>query len=111
MKKKLIGLLILTPFLLLFNTATHAVDSNHKTTEEVLDSAWGKFGLVSYMIGETEPIISIGMDKTKSEEKLQEYLDQNLPPEAKEKYDIEIIKRDIDALEKEVFEDRKQKRN
>nr|WP_307894647.1 hypothetical protein [Bacillus swezeyi] len=68
--------------------------------KEVLDSAWDKFGLVSYMIGDTDPAISIGMDETKSEERLREYLDQNLPQEAKEKYDIEIIQGDIEALEK-----------
>ncbi|MEC1262088.1 hypothetical protein P9D34_16990 [Bacillus swezeyi] len=108
-KKKLVGVLILALFLFLFNTATQV--SNQKTTKEVLDSAWDKFGLVSYMIGDTDPTISIGMDETKSEERLREYLDQNLPQEAKEKYDIEIIQRDIEALEKEVFGDRKQEKN
>ncbi|WP_412677675.1 hypothetical protein [Bacillus swezeyi] len=95
-KKKLVGVLILALFLFL---------------KEVLDSAWDKFGLVNYMIGDTDPTISIGMDETKSEERLREYLDQNLPQEAKEKYDIEIIQRDIEALEKEVFGDRKQEKN
>ncbi|KAF1680059.1 phage coat protein [Bacillus sp. SKDU12] len=42
------------------------------------------------------------MDQTKSEAKRREYLKDNLPREAKEKYKIYIFKDDIvDKLEKE----------
>ena len=68
--------------MLLFNTASYASDTGGKSTEdltvEVLESAWKKFELISYGIGETDPVISIGMDKTKSETKLREYLHENI---------------------------------
>ncbi|MBC8621177.1 hypothetical protein [Bacillus paralicheniformis] len=109
MNKKLIGVLLLAPFLFLFNTASHAVDSEQKTIEDVLNSAYDKFGFVSYITGsEEDPFISIGLDDTRSEEKLREYLDQNLTAEIKEKYKIEIIKRNVEELKKEVLEDLKQ---
>ncbi|RCK12614.1 hypothetical protein DT075_11130 [Bacillus licheniformis] len=43
-----------------------------------------------------------------SEEKLREYLDENLPPDAKEKYEIEIIKRNVEEMKKEIRENLKQ---
>ncbi|HEO2443498.1 hypothetical protein N0B21_20200 [Bacillus velezensis] len=105
MKKKFFGFLVLASFLLLFNTASYASDTGGKSTEdltvEVLESAWKKFELISYGIGETDPVISIGMDKTKSETKLREYLHENLSDEVKEKYKIEIFKEDVHVLEKE----------
>lgn len=104
MKKKFIGFLVLASLLLMFNTASYASDTDEKSTAltvEVLESAWGKFELNSYGIGETDPVISIGMDKTKSETKLREYLNENLPEDVKEKYKIEVIKEDSKVLEKE----------
>lgn len=77
------------------------IESNKKTPVEVLESAWDEFGLFSFEIGITDPAITIGMDQTKSEAKLREYLKDNLSREAKEKYKIYIFKDDIVKLEKE----------
>ncbi len=67
-----------------------------------MKSAWDEFGLFSVQIGQTDPAIIIGMDQTKSEAKRREYLKDNLPREAREKYKIYIFKDDIvDKLEKE----------
>ncbi|MEC1649458.1 hypothetical protein P9D74_00485 [Bacillus vallismortis] len=74
------------------------IESNKKAPEEVLESAWDEFGLFSFQIGITNPVITIGMDQTKSEAKLREYLEHNLSIEAKEKYyKIYIFKDDIDS--------------
>ncbi|MCY8497770.1 hypothetical protein P8917_09975 [Bacillus atrophaeus] len=106
MKKKFIGFFVLASFLLIFNTASYASDTDEKSTEdltaEVLEMAWDEFGLFSFGIGQTDPAITIGMDQTKSEAKLREYLNDNLSEEAKKKYEkIYIFKDDIDKLEKE----------
>ncbi|MCY8478023.1 hypothetical protein [Bacillus atrophaeus] len=100
MKKKLTVVLIIASSLFMFSIALHAVNSDKKSPEEVLDSAWEKFGLFSYGIGGTDPVISIGMDKTKSETKLREYLNENLPDDIREKYKVEVFKEDIKVLEK-----------
>lgn len=99
--KRLISILILASFLFIFNTSTHADNSTTKTIPEVLDSAWDEFGLFSYGVEETDLIISIGMDETKSDIKLRKYLNENLSEEAKKKYNIKIFKKDIKLLEKE----------
>ncbi|MGE0910559.1 hypothetical protein ACQGRJ_09520 [Bacillus atrophaeus] len=99
MKKRLIGFLILVPVLIMSGIAL--TESNKKAPVEVLESAWDEFGLFSFQIGQTDPVITIGMDQTKSEAKLREYLKDNLSREAKEKYKIYIFKDDIDKLEKE----------
>ncbi|GED04277.1 hypothetical protein BAT02nite_39210 [Bacillus atrophaeus] len=105
MKKKFIGFLVLASFLLMFNTASYASDTDEKSTEkstaELLESVWDEFGLFSFEIGQTDPAITIGMDQTKSEAKLREYLNDNLSEEAKKKYDVYIFKDDINKLEKE----------
>ncbi|MGX4295766.1 MULTISPECIES: hypothetical protein [Bacillus] len=101
MKKTVVGILVVVSSLFMFSIALYAVNGNQKTPDEVLDNAWEKFGLVSYGIGETDPVISIGMDKTKSETKLREYLNDNLSEDVKEKYKIEVIKEDRKVLEKE----------
>ncbi|MEQ5999975.1 hypothetical protein U2I83_10650 [Bacillus amyloliquefaciens] len=101
MKKKLIGVLIIVCFsVFLYGAVTHSF-KNQKSTEEVLESAWDEFGLFSFGIGETDPVISIGMDKTKNEEELRRYLNDNLSEEAKEKYKVKIIKKDINLLEEQ----------
>ncbi|AEB62826.1 SP beta phage protein [Bacillus amyloliquefaciens XH7] len=41
------------------------------------------------------------MDKTKSEEELRRYLNDNLSDEDKEKYEVKIIKEDINVLERQ----------
>ncbi|AUS14114.1 hypothetical protein [Bacillus stercoris] len=99
MKKRLIGFLILVPILII--SGITLIESNKKAPEEVLESAWDEFGLFSFQIGITDPAITIGMDQTKSEAKLREYLEHNLSREAKEKYKIYIFKDDIEKLEKE----------
>ncbi|MCY8825968.1 hypothetical protein [Bacillus atrophaeus] len=101
MKKKSIGFLVLASFLLMFNTASYASDTDEKSTAELLESIWDEFGLFSFEIGQTDPAITIGMDQTKSEAKLREYLNDNLSEEAKKKYDVYIFKDDINKLEKE----------
>ncbi|MED4613090.1 hypothetical protein P9248_16155 [Bacillus subtilis] len=99
MKKRLIGFLILVPILII--SGITLIEANKKAPEEVLESAWDEFGLFSFEIGITDPAITIGMDQTKSEAKLREYLKDNLSREAKEKYKIYIFKDDIVKLEKE----------
>ncbi|MCX4074718.1 hypothetical protein OQZ55_00110 [Bacillus subtilis] len=104
MKKKFIGFLVLASFLLMFNTASYASDTSkdEKSTEdltaEVLESAWDKFGLFSFEIGRTDPAITIGMDHTKSEAQLREYLNNNLSEDAKEKYKLYIFTDEDDHL-------------
>ncbi|MEX3914284.1 hypothetical protein AB4672_21160 [Bacillus paralicheniformis] len=102
MKKKFIGFLVLASFLLMFNTASYASDTDGKSTEdltaEVLESAWDEFGLFSFQIGRTDPAITIGMDHNKSEAKLREYLDDNLSEDAKEKYKLYIFTDEDDPL-------------
>ncbi|ASB61174.1 hypothetical protein SC22_11475 [Bacillus sp. A053] len=99
MKKRLTGFLVLVPvFIMLGITLTEA---NKKSPLEVIDSIRDEFGLFSVQIGQTDPAITIGMDQTKSEAKLREYLEHNLSREAKEKYKIYIFKDDIEKLEKE----------
>ncbi|CAF1786486.1 hypothetical protein NRS6110_04252 [Bacillus subtilis] len=106
MKKKFIGFLFLASFLLMFNTASYASDTDIKADEkstedltaEVLESAWDKFGLFSFEIGRTDPAITIGMDHNKSEAKLREYLDDKLSEDAKEKYKLYIFTDEDDPL-------------
>ncbi|MCY7854981.1 hypothetical protein MOB03_20330 [Bacillus spizizenii] len=95
MKKKFIGFLVLASFLLMFNTASYASETDEKSPEdstaEVLENAWDEFGLFSFEIGRTDPAITIGMDHTKSEAQLREYLNNNLSEDAKEKYKLYIF--------------------
>ncbi|AOA54801.1 Prophage-derived-like putative protein YozM [Bacillus subtilis] len=91
--------MILVPILII--SGITLIEANKKTPVEVLESAWDEFGLFSFEIGITDPAITIGMDQTKSEAKLREYLKDNLSREAKEKYKIYIFKDDIVKLEKE----------
>ncbi|AEB24406.1 MULTISPECIES: hypothetical protein [Bacillus] len=100
MKKKLIGVLVIVCSVIMYSIVSHPL-KNQRSTEEVLESAWDEFGLFSFGIGETDPVISIGMDKTKSEEELRRYLNDNLSDEDKEKYEVKIIKEDINVLERQ----------
>ncbi len=88
MKKKLIGVLIIVCFSVFMYSVVKPLFKNEKSTEEVLESAWDEFGLFSFGIGETDAVISIGMDKTKSEDELRRYLNANLSEETKEKYKV-----------------------
>ncbi|MGQ9007496.1 hypothetical protein ACTXHP_04585 [Bacillus stercoris] len=99
MKKRLIGFLVLVPALIM--SGITLTEANKKSPLEVIDSVRDEFGLFSVQIGQTDPAITIGMDQTKSEAKLREYLKENLSREAKEKYKIYIFKDDIVKLEKE----------
>ncbi|WIT26854.1 hypothetical protein [Bacillus phage SPbetaL1] len=99
MKKRLIGFLVLVPALIM--SGITLIEANKKSPLEVIDNIRDKFGLFSVQIGQTDPAITIGMDQTKSEAKLREYLKDNLSREAKEKYKIYILKDDINKLEKE----------
>ena len=47
------------------------------------------------------PTIWIGMDETKSEQELREYLKENIDKYDLIYYDIEVFKKDIQGLEKE----------
>ncbi|KIN53143.1 hypothetical protein [Bacillus subtilis] len=99
MKKRLIGFLMLVPVLIM--SGITLTEANKKSPLEVIDSIRDEFGLFSVQIGQTDPAITIGMDQTKSEAKLREYLEHNLSREAKEKYKIYIFKDNIDKLKKE----------
>lgn len=55
-----------------------------------MEGEWDEFGLFSFGIGETGAVISIGMDKTKSEDELRRYLNDNLSEETKEKKNIKL---------------------
>ncbi|KFI01402.1 hypothetical protein P8879_02060 [Bacillus spizizenii] len=99
MKKRLIGFLVLVPVLIM--SGITLTEANKKSPLEVIESVRDEFGLFSVQIGQTDPAITIGMDQTKSEAKLREYLEDNLSREVKEKYKIYIFKDDIDKLEKE----------
>lgn len=101
MKKKLIGVLIIVCFSVFMYSVVKPLFKNEKSTEEVLEGAWDEFGLFSFGIGETGAVISIGMDKTKSEDELRRYLNDNLSEETKEKYKVKIIKKDINVLERQ----------
>ncbi len=91
--------MILVPVLIM--SGITLTEANKKSPLEVIDSIRDEFGLFSVQIGQTDPAITIGMDQTKSEAKLREYLEHNLSREAKEKYKIYIFKNDIEKLEKE----------
>ncbi|WP_077212450.1 hypothetical protein [Bacillus dakarensis] len=67
----------------------------------VLQDAWDEFGLFSFEIGDTDPTIWIGMDETKNEQELREYLKGNIDKYDLIHYNIEILKKDIQELEKE----------
>lgn len=99
MKKRLIGFLVLVPALIM--SGITLIEANKKSPLEVIDNIRDEFGIFSVQIGMTDPAITIGMDQTKSEKKLREYLEHNLSREAKEKYKIYIFKDDIEKLEKE----------
>lgn len=67
----------------------------------VLNSGWDKFGLIGFGIGDTDPTITIQMDNSKSEQELREYLQKNIEKHDLIYYDIEVLKMDIQELEKE----------
>ncbi|PUB12198.1 DUF4030 domain-containing protein [Paenisporosarcina sp. OV554] len=64
-----------------------------------------KFGIFSASIeqgdGGTFPTIRIGMDETKSEQELREYLGKSLDKSDLRQYNIVVFKKDIQELEKE----------
>lgn len=91
--------MILVPVLIM--SGITLTEANKKSPLEVIGRIRDEFGLFSVQIGQTDPAITIGMDHTKSEGKLREYLKENLSREAKEKYKIYIFKDDIVKLEKE----------
>ncbi|MGM7680784.1 hypothetical protein ACSVDA_01390 [Cytobacillus sp. Hm23] len=68
-------------------------------TAFVLKEAWDEFGLFSYMIGDTDPIIWIQMDEEKSDLELRKYLELNLSQADLEHYSIDIIQTSIEKLE------------
>ncbi|MCP1161270.1 hypothetical protein [Bacillus infantis] len=82
-------------------TVSDSKEARAERIASVLEDAWDEFGLFSFGIGDTDPVISIGMDKTKSEEELREYLKENIENYDLIYYEIEIFKKDIKELEKE----------
>ncbi|MFJ7953631.1 hypothetical protein ACIQZG_19185 [Lysinibacillus sp. NPDC096418] len=69
----------------------------------VLDNVWDEFGLFSFQIGDTDPIIWIVMDETKSEVQLKKYLEENVNKTDLSHYNIEITKRSLQEVETEWF--------
>ncbi|MEH7635884.1 hypothetical protein AB0R75_17080 [Bacillus pumilus] len=59
----------------------------------VLDSLWEEYKLFNYQIIKTEPTISIGIDTSKDMAGLHSALEKQLPKQALEDYEIEILQR------------------
>lgn len=60
------------------------------STGAVLDEAWDKFGLESFYVGVTNPVLYIKIDENTSETELRTYLEQNLSQSYLEYYTIDI---------------------
>jgi hypothetical protein len=109
MKKSISVLIIAVVTLLIFDvyinkdevTTNNDGEVRADRIASVLDDAWDEYGLFSFGIGDTDPVISIGMDETKNEQELREYLEENISKSDLSHYTIEIFKKDIEELEKE----------
>lgn len=69
----------------------------------VLDNARDEFGLFSYGIEGTDPIIRIVMDEAKSELQLKKYLEANVNKTDLSQYTIDITKKGLQEVETESF--------
>ena len=114
MKKVISILMVVVVAVLIFNvspnendvTASDDREARNERVVAVLQTAWDEFGLFSFGIEGDDmdgviPTIWIGMDETKSEQELREYLKENIDKYDLIYYDIEVFKKDIQGLEKE----------
>ena len=99
--KKYIFASVIAFLFLGFSANTNAFESQSNNVKAVLDKAWDDYGLLSYQIGITDPIITIAMDEMKSEKELRKYLNENLSKSDLNKYDIEIFEKNIKELKEE----------
>lgn len=89
MKKTALLLSILIISILFFGLNEY----NKKSSLEGLTSAYEKFNMYSFAIGQTDPIISIVINDNENEIELQKYLKKNIKKSELKNYDIEIHKR------------------
>ncbi|MFD2444049.1 hypothetical protein ACFSO7_08625 [Bacillus sp. CGMCC 1.16607] len=109
MKKFISGLMVGVVAVLVVNvflnkddvTVSNSKEARADRIASVLRNAWDEFGLFSFNIGDTDPLIWIGMDETKSEQELRDYLEENIDTYDLIYYNIEIFKKNIQELEKE----------
>ncbi|WP_102272180.1 hypothetical protein [Cytobacillus massiliigabonensis] len=80
-------------------TASNDKEARANRIASVLESAWDKFGLFSFQIGDTDPTIWIGMDETKSEQELRDYLNENIDKYDLIYYNVEVFKKSQQELE------------
>ncbi|MEI5906979.1 hypothetical protein WAK64_07905 [Bacillus spongiae] len=82
-------------------TASDSKEARSDRIAAVLEDAREEYGLFSFGIGGTDPIISIGMDKSKSEQEFRDYLEKNIAVSDLVHYKIEVFKKSIRELEME----------
>lgn len=66
------------------------IEEEPYSTGSVLEEAWDKFGLESFYVGVTNPVLYIKIDENTSETELRTYLEQNLSQSYLEYYTIDI---------------------
>lgn len=98
--KKVISFFLIVIVILTFNLYSNN-KVQPKSIAQVLENAWDEFGLFSFQIGKTDPIISITMDETKSEEKLLRYLEDNIDKSVLNEYEFEFFKKNVQVAEYE----------
>lgn len=67
-----------------------------------MESACNEFGLFSFGIGDTDPVISIGMNKQKVRKDIGIILGENLSKEAKKSMKLRYLKRILKFLKKNI---------
>ena len=88
--KKFLSALMINVVILSCIVYTNVAKEHPYSTPSVLDSAWEKFGLSSYSIGDTDLIISIVIKDIKNKQELRQYLEANLSQSDLNHYTIEI---------------------
>jgi hypothetical protein len=109
MKKSIFVIMIsaalLTIFDLNFNreevSTKDSAEVRSEPIEEVLMSAWNQFGLFSFSVGGTDPVIWIQMDENSSRQEFLAYLEKNISKKDLSHYTIKILKRSLQEVETE----------
>ncbi|MEN8702305.1 hypothetical protein [Bacillus infantis] len=109
MKKSIFVIMIsaalLTIFDLNFNreevSTKDSAEVRSERIEEVLMSAWNQFGLFSFSVGGTDPVIWIQMDENSSRQEFLAYLEKNISKKDLSHYTIKILKRSLQEVETE----------
>ncbi|KUF22846.1 MULTISPECIES: hypothetical protein [Bacillus] len=105
MKKRLIGLFLISLCIFGLNSTSNALALSEEELDEqvtqVLDELWKEHGFFNYQIVKTEPTISIGIDASKDKVALQSILERKLPKQALEIYEIEIFQRNKSEIKAE----------